>query len=742
MTGNKATLKESEESLRRSVQLQRAVAQVSVWSVEAQEVVSTLTLTQQAELKLVWGALGGVSEADELEAVKAFKELCLDAMTDAAFRAGIGADETELHELALRTACQVDKADGGFVEWAMRQMSARKSGRLSAESVAAVLDKQGEGQIYAEMPRLIELAGEGMALEVPAGFVGTGVREEFEKIRDKYEQVRPAVHTLVAKLVRKGVAWVLPASVARLVPNYHTRPIHWVPKVGSDLGRLIADDSSGVEPINGPEMKEFFNSAEGWGKPDSDKLVEMVRMVVDGVDACKQEGQVAVLSKEDVQGAFRLMDLKLESIPRAAMECRLANGVEISVITNVGYFGYTGTPAAWGVLARFIVWVLRIMVGFATIYVDDILRVHPQELTAQHAAQVKQLICDLLSPGSTAAYAEDKSEHGVFELEFVGWMWDVDDMSLRMTKRNIVKFMGRLVRVLSSAVRGEGVQLKVLQAVSSCAYRYSELDPALRVLCGPLYDMAGRERKYHSDLVKLSVGPAATAAMCLWKVTLRDWWNGVGGRRKFRTWTRERKALRVRVRTDGSWMGCGCLIWEPGGSTDSMQAAKYQFPWGERARESKYQNAREYIGIVLVVATVLRDQRQTEEGLNFELEGDSATALKWAKSYSRGEFSTRANLLFSALLTESGCVVANTQHYAGTSAEMKVVDSLSRKGSVDEESGKLGAGVVSLPAGWYEEAIEFMDPRKDTPTTLDEWDDASEFANVLTHTLLQTPRYL
>ena len=81
----------------------------------------------------------------------------------------------------------------------------------------------------------------GMRVSVPDSFKPNG-RSVLTPLRSTCVTVHTAVNKLIGDLVEKGLAFLLPKSLAILyIPNLHFADAHWALKSGKSSGRAIGD---------------------------------------------------------------------------------------------------------------------------------------------------------------------------------------------------------------------------------------------------------------------------------------------------------------------------------------------------------------------------------------------------------------------------------------------------------------------------------------------------------------------
>ena len=119
------------------------------------------------------------------------------------------------------------------------------------------------------------------------------------------------------------------------------------------------------------------------------------------------------------------------------------------------------------------------------------------------------------------------------------------------------------------------------------------------------------------------------------------------------------------------WVG---LVMYKGDSL--LMYTSYRLPFN--AHESKYQNTREFLGIVLTLIIAKREY-SLPRGTKFAWKSDSMSALSWVENNkSTSELAHKAFVAYSWILILTGYEVVHLTHIAGASDEMADIDHLSR----------------------------------------------------------------
>jgi hypothetical protein len=545
-------------------------------------------------------------------------------------------------------------------------------------------------------------ANSGVDLSFASGYIPTSTSGEYPPLRNLFQRVRPAVLSLLAALVSKGQAVVLPLSVAReLTPVSNSIPVHWVVKPSNVLGRLIADASGGAHPPNGPSGRAA--AASHFGPIDLPREQEVAAFLLES-----RRGLLdPVLSSDDVSGAFSRLWLSTSSAAQSVLELALDDGMQVGIVLTSMYFGGSSCPFAWQVVSRVLSRSLALHRLRNVIYVDDVLRIGERSSATADGELAKRLLCDILTPGSDIAWAEDKAQWGLDGLVYIGWTWDITSNTVSITKRAAVRFMLRLLRARGVA----SISVRDVQGLASLGSRFSGVITNLRAITFVLYDrISGVAWKDVDSLIPTT--PLFLAAIeVLISFVAAAWNEGVN-------WSTPLERLVPRVGTvsfqfDGSPSGVGgvCPPVAPMGCPAALvHPFAYSVAFSFGPLTSSEQNSSELIAVVIGLACAVK------LGLRHavvDLVGDSRTALSWVATRIRSERALRAYLVFLSLLEEAGLAIGAT--FWLDSKTNLVPDGLSRGESVRSFPALVNHVDTPLPPEWLTSLLSFVDPTVPIP---------------------------
>jgi hypothetical protein len=164
------------------------------------------------------------------------------------------------------------------------------------------------------------------------------------------------------------------------VPGLHVNPLSWTGNEGKVQGRNLGDCSDrGSKPGNSPLNSEYTKDESDtlWGKIVHPTLTDIIQMILQFFRMAREKDpsvqwEDIIIRKMDLKGAYTLSFFKTEDV---RLLCSEMTDEQI-IVFICGIFGWTGTPAAFQVVTRAILWDLSlILLGLALMFVDDIIGV-------------------------------------------------------------------------------------------------------------------------------------------------------------------------------------------------------------------------------------------------------------------------------------------------------------------------------------------------------------------------------
>ena len=551
---------------------------------------------------------------------------------------------------------------GGLSQLAASKQRLLAHNRLSVQRIDNTISI-----LNPDRERLLELAG-GIRAPVSTGFHPNGSQPRV-KLRTLYLQARAAVNKLHQKTWEKGLAILLPRHlVEESGMAYHISAAHWCLKKNHAEGRGLIDatDSSRGSALNSDDVQ--CKSISRWGSiyhPTITDIVEMIwifyRRELEKNPNCRWEDMR--LWKMDLKGAYTLLSFHPESVHLFGMEL----SDDIIIFFLCGVFGWTGTPFAFQVLTRAILFELRPKIpGLCFMYVDDLMGVCWVYYLMEDLSIARCLCTDLLGPD---AVADDKTEMGR-RLDILGYIIDLDSKLLSIARKN---FLNSLYWFFSVDLEGF-TNLLELQRLGSVASRYG-------VICRfgrPFNSAIHAATKNLRSQVRIRFPSYTKRAIRIWRAIMVL--VGLDERQVARSLgTFALPKPLIIAETDASLTGVGVLIYRRmnghdvflgGGGAD---ITKLGF-----GADSSFQNLAEFSGAVLALVCIVKLGLLGEiQDTGFGLRGDSISALTWLeKERYRGSTVCNASIIYTLLGLRCRTQVSEAEHISA--ALNYRADSLSR----------------------------------------------------------------
>jgi hypothetical protein len=139
-----------------------------------------------------------------------------------------------------------------------------------------------------------------------------------------------------------------------------------------------------------------------------------------------------VLWKINLRSAFTLISFAPEAVRYMCLELT----GDLVMFFLCGIFGWTGTPAAFQVITRAIVWELtRKTHGQAKMYVNDIIGVSLRKNVRSDMEITREICCRLLGQGAV----EDKKTEFGRRIKIIGFIVDLDICRVGVAHSNLCR---------------------------------------------------------------------------------------------------------------------------------------------------------------------------------------------------------------------------------------------------------------------------------------------------------------
>ena len=586
-----------------------------------------------------------------------------------------------------------------FVVMVRRRQKQLSPDRLSMDRVSRLQADNPELQL------MTDLSG-GMRVHLPEGFTPNGSLPRIP-LRSTYVSVSGAVNKMLADIVEKKLAFLIPLELAQQhVKNLHLCKAHWTTKKGKPSGRPLGDLTfvDGT-PINTDETAAAATTY--YGQILHPTIDDIAIMIHDFWTAAQQRDPTSRYAdlrmwKMDLKGAYTLLSFRPEDVGLFGM--LLTD--DLVYFHLAGIFGWAGTPAAFQVVTRAISWELyHALQSRILMYVDDIIGVGFVKDIENDLVETRRICMDLL--GSTAV-ADDKTEVGV-RIDVIGYTIDLTTERVLIAKKN---FLTALHSFTTTDVTKQ-VNLRTAQRLASWGTRYGRICRVMRPFCSALYRVTWGRSDPHA-LFMLSA-EAIVAIQC-WRVMLcLVRYQEAEFTRTLISFTTATPV--VVAEFDASLSGAG-VIWffRSKGAEVVTGVSAIDLSFLGFGVDSSYQNLSEFIGAILaVIGHVLL----SFTGMSLALRGDSVTALTWAiTERPRGSIITNAAMVWTLLCVATEIDVKEVTHIAGINNER--CDRLSRRGanatvSVLEEVAAMGlVGATEVDINGNESIMTILrlcDPR-------------------------------
>ena len=556
---------------------------------------------------------------------------------------------------------------GGLAGAAMERLRKLAPGRLNSERVTRWVSQENP-----DLDRIMTLASEGggMPVLVPEGFCPNWDLPDRTKGERRDPRSRKAVlaegpiaRMVMEDFVRPGLAWCVPLEFAEeWIPGTHEVPPAWAKKHKKKKGRSCCH-SSYKGPTGDSLNSEWLRTAarERWGQVYHVTIQEIARMVERAVEDNGGTTEGLILWKMDLQGAFQLLSFKAQDIQRTAM--RLTE--DLMVYFLCGTFGWGGTPMAFQVVTRVLIWELTHtkslgMRGLVTMYVDDLMGICKRRDWAAVQETVKRLCEGLLGPN---AISEKKTEMGR-ALDMIGYHINLDTLRVGIAEHNVLKAL----HVSYCVDTDSRVPAKTLQAMAAHASRYKTVCPPMAPFARALHQSYRQCGTWINGQTRLSADAKRAAWMMRVLLMLAH-----GQPEKY---TRPVSSLAVVqeeladwiIEFDGSKDGLGVIWYRIEAATRAEVAvgcAGIDITWlelGKGEKTFKYQNSVEFMAAMVGMKGL---QKRGARGEKIKYRGDSVSALKWVRANSFGsDLVGNASIAYVALKWSLGYEVVGTEHLA------------------------------------------------------------------------------
>lgn len=467
-------------------------------------------------------------------------------------------------------------------------------------------------------------------------------------------------------------------------------PLHWCPKPFCDCGRWLGDLSNRGQgtSINCPESKDLARQLYGdMGYPLIEDIVSSWLRYAHVNNFCLSDLRVW---KEDIRSAFGQFNI----CPEDSYKVAFTFGEGLILIMIWGFFGWTGAPLVFANFSRAMLEILaRVALGVVFLFCDDFIGCGHYSIVEKDQIAARELINNVFGDGKVAL---EKSVLPSQKAEVLGWWVDLEIGTIRPSDKGIRKLMFVFFSIDNTASHWS---LEMCQVLASLAQRYSQALMGMRPFVHVFHQLCGGSASKWR-----CVSGKARFAVEMWRaclillfinkefmsVSLRVM---VGSPLGFEAFT---------LITDASYLGVGALILDKDRSLADCPFAGYLYKFAQNRQEadkSKYQNHREFSGLMVGIIMLLRTVRIPRNGAVICWINDNKAALEWCrKDMCKGKSSQVLFMFYSALLIKHKLHVVQVEHTPGLSSLMKPVDALSRGLETPALSDNLRVNLSELEA--------------------------------------------
>jgi hypothetical protein len=258
------------------------------------------------------------------------------------------------------------------------------------------------------------------------------------------------------------------------------------------------------------------------------------------------------------------------------------------------------------------------------------------------------------------------------EVDVIGWRIDLNKETIRPNDKGIRKlFFVLFVLVDNEAKYWPLVHVQIL---SSLFERYSMGIIGMRAFITPINSLLSHNPNLHPDSPR-KISAKARFCVIMWRAVTQILLVNPDALSVPISSVVKSVGLTVdyHATTDAA-NSIGLVVYSDLG--ELVLVTSYKLPFS--AVESKYQNAKEFMGLLLAVI-LIKIKLNPLKGTKIALIGDNTAALSWIerdKAYSPSAH--MAFIAYSWVVITTGLQIESVTHIAGASEQMHVIDALSR----------------------------------------------------------------
>jgi len=592
------------------------------------------------------------------------------------------------------------RAAGSIEELVRRRQSLSSDERFNIRRCNTVLADCNP----TDLARCRDLAVNGSHVPIPEGFTRqvepNGMRALAKKLGNTY--VKSA-----AKLHADNRVMIIDIAVLQefAYPGLNwSCDLHWVGNPGKPGGRMLVDPSNpslGNFALNGPEIKAI--GEETYGLLKLPTIGEIVGAILNDAQVRNLPISEYRIYKEDISNAFGCN--KIAPSEAAMFATRLTSS--LAMVHYYNNFGHTIGPHIFGPLSRCLTEAIQAKIsGVIETYVDDLNGFsHKSSALDDHATMCKTAR-DLLGPNALS----DKSYGPLPEGEIIGWYLNLTLGTIRPNDRGIRK-LALVFLTIDITSKDTRWPLQLCQVASSLAERYSSGILAMRPFVEPFHALTRKAACDTSSDITASrrVTSLAKMSVILWRaitiIMLSDPNMLSVPLASMSSKHKDRDPTHSVVTDAADSVGLG--LFDNQGTP--LAYTSYKLPFN--AHDSRWQNTREFLGIVLAL-TLFKTHFNLPRGSRIGIKMDSMSALHWIKkNRAVSQYAHVSFLVYTWVCVITGYEIVETTHIAGKSDEMFDFDALSRNRSTRGVDMTKIVETSILPS--LNEMFELCDPTQD-----------------------------
>ena len=555
-------------------------------------------------------------------------------------------------EAVAADAALLQSCGNDFALMCKAKQSKLAHNRLSVRRVLETFGPQGSkipGMLPADFALLLEFAQNGITPPVGTDFVPQA--DNLPPLRQRYITLKHTVNSLLFKQWGDGTMALLDTEKARQIQGIHFSAQHQADSKGKQEGRVIGDLSGqhdpAYTPLNGTsDSKDALRRdiANAWGEIKHPTVVQLVLMVLTAADV--HGWDELVLWKKDLKGAFNLLNYNPDYCKLFAFP--LSDG--LTIIHMAGLFGWIGMPHAFQVLTRSLHALCSyIILGLCYWYVDDLMAVSPISSYVTDSSKVDASVQHLLGEGSIA---KQKSQCAR-QLEFLGWIFDLDTRTITLCDRNLHKFLHALFCFDTS----KKVSIALIQRVASLASRTSLLNRHMRPYTHELHVITSGYSQPH---IRIALTLQAQTDIIMWRsfvlLLVAQPTKLSRSMESFRP-----QAPQYCFKYDASLTRIAVGVYASD-NDELLVFAAVDLPFAVND-EARRQNTMEFLAIIFGLLLCWRSHKSE---FHYNLHGDSISSLAWAsKDRVNSKLARRGNIVYTTLAMHLDARVAVTTHIPG-----------------------------------------------------------------------------